>query len=656
MRRPLPFRAPLTLGLLLLAAASSGVVVTVAGVPAPTVGAVGEGGPANQAALNSAEDVEVAGNGDIYVADRNSQRLLRIRDDILEVAHRGDFGAGENDYSAVTLADDGTVYFTNGQAVLALAADGTVTEMAPLPQPGQANGPKLAVVASGLLVAQGRIPRIDLIAPDGTVTAFAGNDTPAAGPAEGDGDDPLAARFSSISDMTVDSEGNVFIADEGFGDVRKITPDGVVSTVFGNGTVPVNDVVDGTRAVDVDYRSAELGVGVDEHDRLYIVTRLGGRVFQIDGGAIITVAGGGPNPGDGSDPLDTQLQAPFRIAFSGDDLLILVEDGRFLLLAPGVAAAGGLVASVPSPADINLDPVVVATSIVLTAGMLFLVPFPAELFNNTLVEHHDEIRSWFSKKDRGAGPWMRWWAIAGGLVVMAVLCAFLDPGFIVGVGSLPTLLGLLAGVIATTFGFLLPSMVMRRFKTGEKGRLKLLPVAMVVAVVCVLVSRLAGFLPGYLYGIALGLVFASTVDETAEANEVTVSSLVLVLIAIASWFGLGAVRAGDQSAWSGVAEAALAMITVAAFEGLVFGLLPVQGMPGGILFRTRRVVWVVIWGLAVLAFFHVLVNPQSGYLVDTALVPTVTTYILLAVFALASVGLWWRFRPRPNRSVNAGHA
>ncbi len=646
MRRPLRFRAPLTLGLLLLAAASSGVVVTVAGLPAPAVGTVGEGGPAAQAALNNAEDVEVAPNGDIYIADRNTQRLLRIRDGILEVAHRGNFGAGENDYSAVALADDGTVYFTNGQAVLSLAVDGTVSELSPLPQPGQANAPKLALVADGLLVAQGRIPRIDLIAPDGSVSVFAGSDTPATGAGEGDGGAPAGARFGSIADITVDSSGNVFIADDLFGDVRQISPDGVVSTVFGNGTVPVNDVADGTRAVDVDYRSAEIGVGVDNHDRLYIVPRLGGRVFQVNGGLITTVAGGGPNPGDGSDPLDTQLQAPFRIAFSGDDLLILVEDGRFLLLAPGVAAAGGLVASVPSPTEINLDPIVVATSIVLSAGMLFLVPFPAELFNNTLAEHHDEIRAWFGRKGRGEGPWMRWWAITAGLVAMAVLCGFLDPGFIIGADSLPTFLGLLAGVIATTFGFLLPSMVMRRVKAGEMGRLRLLPLAMVVAVVCVLVSRLVGFLPGYLYGVALGLVFATTVDEPDEANEVTVSSLVLVIIAVGSWFGLGAVRGGDQSAWSGVVEAALAMITVAAFEGLVFGLLPVHGMPGRILFRSRRVVWVVIWGLSVLAFFHILVNPQSGYLVDTALVPTVTTYALLAVFALVSVGLWWRFRPR----------
>ena len=102
-----------------------------------------------------------------------------------------------------------------------------------------------------------------------------------------------------------------------------------------------------------------------------------------------------------------------------------------------------------------------------------------------------------------------------------------------------------------------------------------------------------------------------------------------------------------------VVEAALAMTTVAAFEGLVFGLLPIHGMPGRILFKSRRWQWAVIWGLAVLAFFHVLVNLKSGYLVDTAVVPVATTYALLAVFSLISVVLWAWFRPRsprPDRS------
>ena len=159
-----------------------------------------------------------------------------------------------------------------------------------------------------------------------------------------------------------------------------------------------------------------------------------------------------------------------------------------------------------------------------------------------------------------------------------------------------------------------------------------------------ILSRLVGFVPGYLYGMVLALVFSREGGEDAETNELTIDSIVLLAVAFSSWFGLGAVRASGGGGWSEFLEAALAMSTVAAFEGLVFGLLPIHGMPGRILFKRRRVMWAVIWGLALLAFFHVLVNPRSGYLVDTAAVPVLTTYGLLVFFGALSFGLslWFR--------------
>ena len=125
-------------------------MVHVAGIPPPDVGNIGEGGPAAEAALNNAEDVAVAPNGDIYIADRNSARLLRIRDGVLTVAYRGDFAAGENDFSGVAISADGTVYFTTGLAVKSLSLDGTVTDVLTVEDSFQTFGPKLAVAAGWL--------------------------------------------------------------------------------------------------------------------------------------------------------------------------------------------------------------------------------------------------------------------------------------------------------------------------------------------------------------------------------------------------------------------------------------------------------------------------------------------------------------------------
>ena len=165
-------------------------MVEVAGVEPPVTGTVGEDGPATEAALNSAEDVAVAPNGDIYIADYNSSRLLRIRDGILTVAYRGDFSAGENDFAGVAVGGDGTVYFTTGLAVMSLTPDGIVAEVMRSDPGFQVFGPKLAIGPDGVLYqAGGSLPRLDRIGDDGSATLIAGSDEPAAGPCKQASDD-----------------------------------------------------------------------------------------------------------------------------------------------------------------------------------------------------------------------------------------------------------------------------------------------------------------------------------------------------------------------------------------------------------------------------------------------------------------------------------
>ncbi|MGZ3823190.1 MAG: IPT/TIG domain-containing protein, partial [Mucilaginibacter sp.] len=70
----------------------------------------------------------------------------------------------------------------------------------------------------------------------GIVTTFAGSGTP--GNADGKG---TAASFNQPWGLAIDSTGNIFVADGGNRAIRKITPDGTVSTIFSLGTtIPVN--------------------------------------------------------------------------------------------------------------------------------------------------------------------------------------------------------------------------------------------------------------------------------------------------------------------------------------------------------------------------------------------------------------------------------
>jgi len=89
----------------------------------------------------------------------------------------------------------------------------------------------LAVDATGnIYVADAGNDAIRKITPDGTVTTLAGNGS--AGSANGTG---KSASFNSPFGIAVDGSGNVYVSDSGNNLIRKITPDGTVSTFAGSG-------------------------------------------------------------------------------------------------------------------------------------------------------------------------------------------------------------------------------------------------------------------------------------------------------------------------------------------------------------------------------------------------------------------------------------
>jgi len=69
--------------------------------------------------------------------------------------------------------------------------------------------------------------------------------------------------------------------------------------------------------------------------------------------------------------------------------------------------------SVPDPTQISLDPIVVAQSVAVAAGVVFLVPFPSALFNSTLEENYDEVmggihrvRRWLARRFAAFRAWL----------------------------------------------------------------------------------------------------------------------------------------------------------------------------------------------------------------------------------------------------------
>lgn len=129
--------------------------------------------------------------------------------------------------------------------------------------------------------------RIRRIGTDGTVTTLAGFSE---GFADGDG---TAARLNTPSGLALDSAGNLYVADTGNHAIRKITPLGMVSTVAGTGVAGFGD---GARAQA--QFNGPIGVAVDVHGNVYVADTYNDRIRKIDPQGQVSTLAGGDRPGN----------------------------------------------------------------------------------------------------------------------------------------------------------------------------------------------------------------------------------------------------------------------------------------------------------------------------------------------------------------------
>ncbi|WP_183575541.1 gliding motility-associated C-terminal domain-containing protein [Mucilaginibacter sp. X5P1] len=120
--------------------------------------------------------------------------------------------------------------------------------------------------------------------PYGQVTTFAGTGT--VGSADGLG---TAASFNDPRGIAVDNANNIYVADNGNNKIRKITPAGLVSTVAGSG---VAGAVNGT-GVNASFTNPT-GLTVDAADNIYVADSGNQLIRKITpNGAVTTYAGSG---------------------------------------------------------------------------------------------------------------------------------------------------------------------------------------------------------------------------------------------------------------------------------------------------------------------------------------------------------------------------
>jgi sugar lactone lactonase YvrE len=199
--------SPSLIGLAAEQPPAPGTIATVAGTGQR--GFSGDGGPATKARLDSPQGIAIDAAGNVFIGDVANNRVRRVSPDgiITTVA-----GTGVEGFSG----DGGPATKARLAGALYLALDG----------------------AGNLYLSDWSHHRVRKVSPDGIITTVAGSGpttSEAPGDYAGDGGPATAARLYYPEGLAVDAAGNLFIADTGNHRIRKVSPDGTITTVAGSG-------------------------------------------------------------------------------------------------------------------------------------------------------------------------------------------------------------------------------------------------------------------------------------------------------------------------------------------------------------------------------------------------------------------------------------
>ncbi|MBI4625811.1 MAG: hypothetical protein HY736_21645, partial [Verrucomicrobia bacterium] len=267
----------------------AGVVTTLAGTPGSSGSADGTGGAAR---FSFPSSVAVDGGGNVFVADKGNNTIRRITPAGVVTTLAG---AAGNSGGA-----DGTGGAARFTAPLGVAVD---------------SGGNLFVTDSGNCT-------IRRITPAGVVTTLAGA-AGSVGSADGIGS---AARFTGPSGVAVDGSGNVFVADPGNGTVRRVTAAGNVTTVAG--TPGLFGGQDGTGGA-ARFKGLS-GIAVDRSGNLFVADQDNGTIRRITAaGLVTTLAGtaGGRGSADGIGSA-AQFNFPSSVAVDASGNLFVADKGN----------------------------------------------------------------------------------------------------------------------------------------------------------------------------------------------------------------------------------------------------------------------------------------------------------------------------------------
>jgi sugar lactone lactonase YvrE len=347
-----------------------------AGVPFSTIaGYAGHGsvdGTVATARFANAQGVAVDGSGNVYVADtgNNTIRVIALSGTVMTIAGQAGVSGSSNGYGTnalfnqpVGIAVDGAgnVYVadTGNDLMRMISPMGNVTTLAGLAgvagsrdNPGtnalfnQPMGIALDA-ATNLYVADYGNDTIRKITPNGSVSTFAGS-AGNFGFANASG---TSAQFYQPEGIAVDGSGNVYVADTGNNAVRKITSGGAVTTIGGTAGMPGGTDASGTSALFYQPQ----GIAVDGSGNVYVSDFFNDNIREIPtSGATVTLCGLAETSGsaDGANS-GARFWGPAGMAITSGGTILVADSGNSVIRTVTTAGVTGTLAGSPSAGAAN---------------------------------------------------------------------------------------------------------------------------------------------------------------------------------------------------------------------------------------------------------------------------------------------------------------
>ncbi len=311
----------------------------------------GDNGPARDAQLYHPFGLLSDPSGGLYISDTNNNRVRRVDIKGVITTVPGTYSQSATG-ATLLIAPSGLAIDPHGNLLIAdyltnkifqLDSAGKLTVIAGTGTAGDSvdgspaidamlNSPhKILETPSGeLLISDWGSSSIRKIDSSGNITTIAGTGTKGY---SGDGGPAIQAQFSEQIGIARDAAGNIYVADTGNSRIRRIDPNGIVTTVAGNGISGYSG--DGGPAISASLRNPEDVLVLD--GKLFIADTFNYSIRVVDAsGDIRTVAGTGSqgHTGDGGEARKAQLVNPRSLAADNLGNIYIADANNIRVLVP----------------------------------------------------------------------------------------------------------------------------------------------------------------------------------------------------------------------------------------------------------------------------------------------------------------------------------